>query len=93
VLEAPGKITFTPSGTPPAASSSSRSVVPIGSSHTPSRPTSPATVKHIVPGEGSVPHCRSQSGPSARMWATFDSVSTLFTAVGFSSGGLANRPQ
>ena len=42
----------------------------IGSSHTPSRPVSPATVKHIVPGEASVPHCRSQSGPSARMWGS-----------------------
>jgi hypothetical protein len=34
-----------------------------------------------------VPLARSQSGPSARMWGTLASVSTLLTRVGLSAGG------
>ena len=39
-----------------------------------------------------MPFARSQSAPSARMWGTLASVSTLLTSVGLSSGGLANSP-
>src|SRR5215218_8713132 len=58
VLEAPGKTALTdrPSGGPPPNSSTRyRSGVPRGSSNTPSRRTSPQTVKTIVPGASWVP--------------------------------------
>ena len=46
----------------------------------------------MVTGEASVPFARSQAGPSRRMCGTLARVSTLFTRVGLSSGGVANGP-
>src|SRR6266516_3514310 len=95
VFDAPGKIALIvrPSGAPPPASSTrARIGEPRGSSNTPSRRTSPQTVNTMVPGEWSVPFARSQAGPSRRMCGTLASVSTLFTSVGLSSGGVANNP-
>jgi hypothetical protein len=54
--------------------------------------TSPDSVKTIVPGESSVPNPRNQSAPLARMCGTFDSVSTLLTAVGLGEPGDRKSP-
>ncbi len=87
-LENPDRTAFTyrPSARPPAWTAiSSISGVPIGTSTTTGRTTSPTTVHTTGPGESSVPIERYHSGPRARMWGTLASVSTLLTSVGFAS--------
>ena len=77
-------LTVRPCATPlPTASMTARSGVPSSTSPTSGATTSPTTVATIVPGDSAVPIERNQSAPSARMCGTFDSVSTLFTSVGF----------
>ena len=67
----------------PTASMTARSEVPISTSPTSGATTSPTTVATIVPDDSSVPIDRNHSAPRARMCGTFESVSTLFTSVGF----------
>ena len=70
---------------------SSMSGVPISTSTTVGRTTSPTTVQTIGPGDSSVPIDRYHSGPRARMWGTLASVSTLLTSVGLAlSAGWAS---
>jgi hypothetical protein len=61
--------------------------VPISTSVTTGRATSPQTVATIVPGDDAVPMVRNHSGPRARIQGTFDSVSALLTRVGLLSCG------
>jgi hypothetical protein len=77
-----------PARTPPAMSSSARSVVPNGTSYRPGRSTEPERQKRRVPVEPSVPRCANARPPSRTMSSTFTSVSTLLMTV-----GLPNRPE
>src|SRR6187431_3310364 len=77
-------LTVRPGAAPlPTASITAPSGVPSSTSPTSGATTSPTTVATTVPGDSAVPIERNQSGPLARMCGTFDSVSTLFTSVGF----------
>src|SRR3954454_20829419 len=88
-LATPENTAFTdrPSATPlPTASMTSPSRVPSSTSPTSGAMTSPTTVQTRVPGDCSVPIERYQSAPRQRIQGTFESVSTLFTKVGFGAG-------
>ena len=81
----PGITAFSvrPSRTPPARpSTSSRSVMFIGASYTPGRFTWPLTQYSFGPPFFSGPSPANHSAPFFRISGTFDSVSTLLTAVG-----------
>src|SRR3954462_13904170 len=69
----------------PTASITSPNGVPNSTSPTSGATTSPTTVATKFPGDSGVPIERNQSAPRARMCGTLDSVSTLFTKVGFDS--------
>src|SRR5690606_16011991 len=69
-------------GPPPMASIAARTVVPIATSPTPGRRTSPVTVHTIVPGEASVPSDRNHPAPPVTIRGTLASVSTLSTNAG-----------
>ena len=69
-------------GPPAICSMASRTVVPMASSPTPGRRTSPVTVHTMVPGDSGVPSSRNQSAPRATMWVTCARVSTLSTRAG-----------
>src|SRR3954469_917455 len=69
---------------PPASSSSSRSVVPMGASYCPGFFTRPDSEKIDVPGEPSGPSALYQSAPPNTMYGTLASVPTLLTTVGAS---------
>ena len=71
-----------PSRTPPAMSSSSRSVIPNGASYCPGRVTWPEREKSPKPAELSVPMDRNQSAPPAMIEGIAAIVSTLLTTVG-----------
>ena len=79
---------FLPSDTPPARSSSSRAVVPIGTQYTPGRSTWPETAKNFSPA-CSAPSGRPrpadfhQSAPRRAMAVTWANVSTEFISVGW----------
>ncbi len=76
--------TVRPGASPlPTASMTSHNAVPISTSPTSGAITSPTTVVTTVPGDSGVPIDLNQSAPRARMWGTFDRVSTLLTNVGF----------
>ncbi len=60
----------------------SRSVVPIGTSMSPTLLILPARAKTFVPLDFSVPMEANHCGPLVRMTGTLASVSTLFTLVG-----------
>jgi hypothetical protein len=92
-LDTPEKTARTdrPAGGPPHAAITSDSGVPMSTSTTAGRTTSPETVQHTVPGDPAVPMVRNQSGPRARMWVTLASVSTLFTSVGLAVSPKASR--
>src|SRR5581483_332150 len=77
------------SGPPAGPLSSTDRRVPISTSVTTGRATSPQTVATTVPGEDGVPIVRNHSGPRARIQGTLDSVSALLTSVGFDSWGPA----
>ena len=75
-----------PGATPPPTSSiTSRSRLPIATSPTPGRSTSPVTVTTIVPGDSGVPTDRNQPAPFSMIAGTFASVSTLFARTGGAS--------
>jgi len=73
---------------PPHKASSVLNGVPISTSWTPGRATSPTTVAITVPGDASVPIDRNQCAPLAMMWAAVASVSALFFGLAmFRSAG------
>ena len=84
VDEPPGVQNFSscPGRMPPAISSSSRSVVPIGASYCPGRTTRPDSEKIEVPGDFSGPIAFHQSAPPSTIAGTLASVPTLLTTVG-----------
>src|SRR5438093_10072432 len=65
-----------------ARSSSSRSVVPNGTSYKPGRETCPETQKSRVPVESLVPVSANAAPPPLTISSTLKSVSTLFTTIG-----------
>src|SRR5256885_5231672 len=75
------------SGPPAGPFSRAERRVPISTSATTGRLTSPATVATTVPGDDGVPIVRNHSGPRARIQGTLDSVSALLTSVGLLSWG------
>ena len=89
VEEPPGVQNFSsrPPRTPPAMSSSSRSVIPSGASYWPGRVTWPDSEKKPKPVERSVPIDLNQSAPLLTIPGTLAMDSTLLTTV-----GLAYRP-
>src|SRR5919204_2932181 len=84
VDEPPGVKNFSvrPFGIPPARSSSSRRVVPSGTSYCPGRTTCPDSEKIFGPGDFGVPIDRHQSAPPSTMYGTLAIVSTLLITVG-----------
>src|SRR4030095_10274423 len=77
-----------PHRTPPAISSSSRSVTPCSTSYTPGRSTRPERQNSLGPVESGVPIRAYASPPSVSTSSTFTSVSTLLIPV-----GLPNTPR
>src|SRR2546423_5192360 len=75
------------SGPPAGPWRRAESRVPISTSVTTGRATSPTTVATMVPGDDAVPIVRNHSGPRARIHGTLDRVSALLTSVGFDSWG------
>ena len=76
-----------PPDTPPARSSSSRAVVPIGTQYTPGRSTWPETAKNFSPACSSPflpgrPCAFHQAAPRSAMTGTCANVSTEFISVG-----------
>ena len=69
---------------PPARSISSRSVIPLGTSKTPGRFTSPLREKNRAPLAPLTPRSRYQAPPWSRIDGTQAKVSTLLTSVGLS---------
>ncbi len=86
----PSRIAFSalPPRTPPAISSSSRSVTPCSTSYTPGRSTQPERQNSRGPVESGVPIRAYASPPSVSTSSTFTSVSTLLIPV-----GLPNTPR
>src|ERR1035437_7525330 len=79
---------FLPSGIPPPTSlTTSRSVIPMGTSISPVLVTRPARANTLVPLLFSVPIPANQAAPLRRMGATLANVSTLLMRV-----GLSHRP-
>src|SRR5688500_13722822 len=77
-------LTSSPGAVPlPTAALTSRSGVLSSTAPTSGATTSPTTVVTTIPGDSAVPIDRNHSAPLARMWGTFDRVSTLLTRVGF----------
>ena len=72
-----------PPGTPPARSSTSRSVAPKRTSYVPGRATWPERQRSFVPVEPSVPTSANAGPEPSTTSSTLTSVSTLFTTVGF----------
>ncbi len=76
-----------PSDTPPARSSSSRAVVPIGTQYTPGRSTWPETAKNFSPAcsrrLAGRPCAFHQAAPRRAMTGTWANVSTEFISVGW----------
>src|SRR4029450_267135 len=66
--------------------------VPISTSPTPGRTTSPTTVATMHPGDSAVPSDRCHSGPRASTWVAETSVSTLLTTVGLEAGIVSTTP-
>src|SRR5919106_2107283 len=75
------------SGPPAGPLSRAERRVPISTSATTGRATSPTTVATTVPGDGGVPMVRNHSGPRARIHGTLERVSALLTSVGLLSWG------
>ena len=84
VDEPPGVQNFSrwPARTPPAMSSSSRSVMPSGASYWPGRVTWPDRLKMPKPLDFSVPIAANQSAPLATIEGTLAIDSTLLMTVG-----------
>ena len=84
-LETPEKAALKtrPGSGPPHRSSNAANEVPITTSWTPGRLTSPTTVAITVPGDSAVPIVRNHSAPLAMMCAAVARVSALLTTVGF----------
>ena len=77
-----------PGSAPPHSATSSANGVPISTSWTPGRRTSPITLAINVPGDPAVPIERNQSAPLAMMCAAAAKVSALLTTVGFDSDAI-----
>ncbi len=75
--------TARPPLTPPASSSRSAAVLPIGTQYTPGRSTCPETAKNFRPVPPSAPCRFHQSAPRCRMTGTCANVSTEFISVGW----------
>src|SRR2546423_12585184 len=73
------------SGPPAGPWRRAESRVPISTSVTTGRATSPTTVASTVPGDDGVPSVRNHWGPRARIQGTLDRVSALLTRVGLLS--------
>src|SRR5579859_1601552 len=72
---------------PPICSTTSRTVIPSGTSISPVLLTFPASAKTLVPRLFSVPYCAYQAPPWVTIGAMLAKLSTLLMSV-----GLAHRP-